>query len=350
MATFSIENIELKGVTCCVPSQIENNYDLDMSTQDIEKLIKSTGIKQRRIATEDVCTSDLSVEAAEDLIKNLEWNKNDIEILVFVSQTPDYVLPVTSTIIQDKLSLPKSTIAFDVPLGCSGYTYGLSIIASMMKSIGLKKGLLLAGDTISKMVSKKDKSTLPLFGDASSATALEFDASSEGIKFDLGSDGSGADSIIVKDGGYRNVINSKSFEMESISDGIERNSNQLVLNGMDVFSFGISQAPRTVNKLLKKFEIDKDLIDYFIFHQANMMMNKFIEKKLKLSSERVLYSLGEFGNTSSASIPITLVSHLNKQPILKDTNLLLCGFGVGLSWGTAQLNIKKDFKYSLIEK
>jgi 3-oxoacyl-[acyl-carrier-protein] synthase-3 len=350
MATFSISNIAIKGISCCVPKNKELNKDLTiMSIEEIEKFIDATGVEERRIANENTCTSDLCFHAAEKLMSDLNWAKEEIEILVFVSQTADYILPVTSTILQNRLGLSQDCIAFDVPLGCSGYVYGISIISSMMKSTGLKKGLLLAGDTISKIISKNDKTTTPLFGDAGSATALEFETDLKKTIFELGSDGSGKNAIIINDGGVRNQINNNSLEYIEIEKGVVRNSCQLVLEGMDVFSFGITQVPKSVNALLNKYEIDKDNIDFFIFHQANLMMNKMIAKKLKLSEDKVPYSLKKYGNTSSATIPLTIVTELKDKILGKEANLLLCGFGVGLSWGTMLAKKIKIESLNLIE-
>lgn len=350
MATFSVNNIAIKGISCCVPKNTERNIDLDILTQEeIQKFIDATGVEERRIATKEICTSDLCCEAAEKLIKDLNWQKEEIEILVFVSQTADYILPVSAAVLQDRLGLSTNCIAFDVPLGCSGYVYGMSIIASMMNSTGIKKGLLLAGDTSSKLLSKSDKSTVPLFGDGGSATAFQLDEKADTLLFDLGTDGSGYKTIIVNDGGSRNRTNSESLTYHTISPGIERNACQLILDGMDVFSFGISQAPKTVNKLIEKFEIDKDAINHFVFHQANLMMNKMIVKKLKLPVEKVPYSLKEFGNTSSTTIPLTIVTELKDSLTNTSQDLILCGFGVGLSWGTAKIRLDNVMISDLIE-
>lgn len=350
MATFSVNSISIKGISCCVPKNMERNIDLDILTQEeIQKFVEATGVEERRIATKEICTSDLCCEAAEKLIKDLNWQKEEIEILVFVSQTADYILPVSAAILQDRLGLSTNCIAFDVPLGCSGYVYGISIIAGMMKATGLKKGLLLAGDTSSKLLSKTDKSTVPLFGDGGSATAFEFDENADDLLFDLGTDGSGYKTIMINDGGSRNRINSDSLLYQTISPGIERNACQLILDGMDVFSFGISQAPKTVNKLIEKFELDKDSINHFVFHQANLMMNKMIVKKLKLPVEKVPYSLKEFGNTSSTTIPLTIVAELKNNLTNTTQDLILCGFGVGLSWGTAKIRLKNAVISDLIE-
>lgn len=338
MATFSISDIAIKGISCCVPKNKQLNRELSlMSSDEIEKFIEATGVEERRIADDKTCTSDLCFHAAEKLISELNWNKEDIEVLVFVSQTADYILPVSSVILQERLGLSNSCVAFDVPLGCSGYVYGMSIISSMMKATGLKKGILLAGDTSSKLLSQQDKSTVPLFGDAGTATAFEYDSNAKNLYFDLGSDGSGKNAIILKDGGARNRITQNSLEYHEYESGIKRNSCHLVLEGMDVFSFGISQAPKTINLLLEKFDLDKEKIDYFVFHQANLMMNKMIVKKLKLPQEKVPYSLQKYGNTSSATIPLTIALNLKEELITSAKEVIVCGFGVGLSWGTAKI-------------
>ena len=350
MATFSISDVSVKGITCCVPKNIAHNKDITfLSPEEISKFIETTGVEQRRIAPENMCSSDLCFEAAFSLIKELNWNEDEIEILVFVSQTADYILPVTSTILQDRLGLSKNCIAFDIPLGCSGYVYGLSVIAGMMKAAGLKKGLLLAGDVLSSRIGQNDKSTFPLFGDAGSATAFELTKSGVPMLFDLGSDGSGYKAIIIPDGAGRNMTSATSLEDDLISEGITRNKLQLGMDGMDVFSFGISEVPKTVNKLLSSYDLDKEKVDYFVFHQANMMMNKMIAKKLKLPDEKVPYSLKLFGNTSSVTIPLTVVTALKDAITDNDKNLILCGFGVGLSWGTAQVQFQKQTLLRLIE-
>lgn len=350
MANFSINQVAIRGIACCVPKNTECNSDLTIMTQEeIDRFSDATGVKERRVATKGLCSSDLCFEAAEKLLTDIGWNKNEIEILVFVSQTADYLLPVTSAILQDRLGLSKECLAFDMPLGCSGYVYGLSVISGMMQSTGLKKGLLLVGDTISKVISKRDKSTAPLFGDAGSATILELDENARPMNFNLGTDGSGFKTIIIPDGNSRNSFTNHSLEMKEFGDGIIRNNCQLVLEGMDVFSFGISQAPKSVNALVNHFAIDFNNIDFFVFHQANLMMNKMISKKLKLPVEKVPYSLTNFGNTSSASIPLTIVTELSHQVSFSKNQMLLCGFGVGLSWGSVSIEMNKIICPQLIE-
>jgi 3-oxoacyl-[acyl-carrier-protein] synthase-3 len=338
MALLTVNNVSIKGIAAAVPKEIALNTN--------EKFINTTGVIERRITPDSVCTSDLCEEAANKLIQDLNIDKSDIEILIFVSQTPDYQIPVTSTILQHKLGLSQSCICFDVPLGCSGYIYGLQIISSLISNGSIKKGLLLVGDTVSKQVNPKDQSTEPLFGDAGTATLLEYNESSSPMYFNLGSDGSGFQSIIIPDGGYRNRITESSLE-SYIIDGLERRKCDLHLDGIDVFNFGVSKVPKIINEFIDHFDIDLNSVDYFVFHQANKFMNDKIYKKLKINDDKVLTSLHKFGNTSSATIPLTIIHNLDS--IKKDTNLLICGFGVGLSWGSCYFKSNEIHCSKLIE-
>lgn len=334
MAFFKISNVEVKGIAACVPSHIDENINYPIPEEDIKKLISSVGIERKRVAGNDVCTSDLCCKAAEMLLADLKWQKEDIDCLIFVTQTPDYIIPASSCILQERLGLKEECYALDISLGCSGYVYGMSTIASLMTGGFFKKGLLLVGDTISKMSSKEDKSTWPLFGDAGTATAFEYNTEAENIYFHVATDGSGKDAIIINDGGYRNMVSDVSFEMKDYDGGIKRSDLNIVLDGMDVFSFAVSKAPQTINKLCENFEINRENIDYYIYHQANLFLNETVRRKMKIDKAKVPYSLKNFGNTSSASIPLTMVTEIREQLTTRKLNLIGCGFGVGLSWGS----------------
>lgn len=287
MSFLSVENVRIAGVSACVPKEVEEIKDFPLfSEADAENFSKTTGVERHRIAADNTCTSDLCLTAAETLMDELSWEKSDIDCLLFVSQTPDYRLPATSVILQDRLGLSTDCYTLDISLGCSGWVYALSVISSLMSHGSMKRGLLLAGDTILKFCSSTDKSTYPLFGDAGTATALEFSADeNNAMRFSFNSDGGGEKAIVIEDGGFRNPVQMKSFEKETISEGIERSKLDLVLEGMDVFSFGISRAPQSVNNLLNHFSIDIGSIDYFVFHQANKFMNEKIRKKLRTCFE-----------------------------------------------------------------
>ena len=344
----TIHNVELAGVSACVPKNVETNRDLEFEDFDVRRLIKTTGIEERRVASSSICTSDLCLSAAEKLIEEINWDKNDIKILIFVTQTPDYILPSTAHVVQSKLRLPSDCICIEVNEGCSGFVYGLFMLSSMMSSTKIDKGLLLVGDTISKICSPLDKSTRPLFGDAGTATALRY---KEGniFHFDIGGDGSSCNDIIIEEGGFRNPINDQSLAQIKIDKGISRAKNQLVLDGMNVFQFGISNPPKSIIDLLSYLDKSVEDIDFALFHQANRFMNENIRKKLKLPPEKVPYSLGKFGNTSSATIPLTLVNNLGQILNNSKQRLIFCGFGVGVSWATAYLETNNIVCPTLIE-
>lgn len=349
MSFASIEKVAIKGVVVCVPKQQESNFDYDwISEKERAKLIKTTGVENRRIAEETVSASDLSYKAAKELIEQLHWNKDEIDVLINVTQTPDYLIPSTAIILQNRLDLSTNCIAFDINLGCSGYVYGLYTIAKMLDGVNVKRGLLLAGDKSSHPVNFKDKSTYPLFGDAGSATALSFDEDTPAMHFKMNSDGAGYEAIIVRSGGLRQPATIESLATQKISEGIERAANELELNGMDVFNFATTKVPLQIKELLAQTNCDIENIDYFIFHQANKLMNELIRKKIKVSHEKVPYSLKDFGNTSSASIPLTMVRQL-KNELKQKQKLLLSGFGVGLSWASAIIDTENLTCPDLIE-
>lgn len=352
MAFRKINNITVKGISACVPAFIESNADLPVfnSSGEANKFIESTGVRYRHLVKDSgICTSDLCFAAANKLIYDLNWSQFDISCLIFVSQTPDYILPATSCILQDRLGLSNDCFCLDISLGCSGWVYGLSVISSLMANGNMKKGLLLVGDTATVTKSPKDKSTYPLFGDAGTATAIEYTEETNSMVFNFGTNGKGFRAIMIPDGGFRNFFNSQSFVEKEVEPGIVRNSLHSVLDGPAVFSFGISRAPRSVNSLLDEYGITKEEIDYFIFHQANLFMNEKIRIKLKIEPMKVPYSLEMYGNTSSASIPLTIVSQLSSQLKNGSYKLLTCAFGVGLSWASAVFDMKNCYCPAVIE-
>jgi 3-oxoacyl-[acyl-carrier-protein] synthase-3 len=332
----SLQNVRIVGISACVPKHVEENahYQL-LSLEERQRVIQSTGIQTRRTAAGQQCTSDLCFAAAEALLSELTWSRDEIDAVVFVTQTPDYTLPATAILLQDRLRLPKTSLALDINLGCSGYVYGLQVLASLLSAGGLRKGLLLVGDTMSKIISHRDRSVATLFGDAGTATALELAAGAPAMHFDFGSDGSGYEAIMIPDGQQRHPFNAQSLAVVDVADGISRSRCQLVLEGVDVFNFSIREVPKTVRNVLLLAGKEIDDIDAFVFHQANLFMNELIRKKLKIPIEKVPYSLRDFGNTSSATVPLTMVAGLRDRIMTSNMSVILCGFGVGLSWATA---------------
>lgn len=348
MAFLEFKNVRIAGISAGVPKQIFSNLHPDESDSiskeyTPEAFVQTTGVKERRVS-DTLTTSDLCYVAAEKLIEELQWDKKDINALIFVSQTADYFLPATSCILQDRLGLSKECYASDCSLGCSGWVYGLSQLASLMSTGEIRKALLLVGDAKKRIEASHD----PLFGHAGTVTALEFAEGASGFKFHFGTDGSGYDAIIIPDGGSRNQVTLNSFKKEEI-EGKDMNRLQTRMKGMDVFSFGISTAPKSIKKLAEHYGFDYQDADYFVFHQANMKMNNMIVKKLKLDPEKVPSCMYEFGNTSSASIPLTIVTQLKGKFEDRPTKFICCGFGVGLSWGTVEFETENIVVSELVE-
>nr|WP_321522372.1 ketoacyl-ACP synthase III [uncultured Macellibacteroides sp.] len=327
MAYLEIKNVRIAGISAGAPKQTICNLNLQNLSKDYDAaaFVETTGVYERHV--DDLTVSDLCIPAAEKLIADLGWSKDEIDAVVFVSQHADYILPATSCIIQNKLGLSKECFAEDIALGCSGWVYGLSNVCSLVSTGNIKKALLMNGDA-----KKRIKCEDALFGFAGTVTALEYKEGAESFKFHLGTDGSGYDAIIIPDGGARNQVSAKSFDLEEI-DGRKYTRLESRMKGMDVFSFGISTAPKSVKKLAEHFQFDYQECDYLLLHQANMKMNNMIAKKLKFAPEKVPSSMYNFGNTSSASIPLTIVTQLKERAAV-ETKYVCCGFGVGLSWGT----------------
>jgi len=349
MADLRFENVGIKAIAACVPSKIEYNKDLGylMPKEEIEKTINSIGIGERRIAERNVCSSDLCYMAADKLLSDNEIGRASIDALIFVSQTSDYHQPATACIVQNRLGLNKSTLCFDVNLACSGYVYGLSIAYSFATQMGCNRVLLLVGETMSKITSDYDKESKPLFGDAGTATLIEKGNYGNAI-FSLNTDGSGADVMIIPSGGFRKPSSKDAFEITEDKNGNKRNDYQFRMDGMDVFNFGMREEPKDIKHLLSLSNLAIDDIDLLIYHQANKFMTDFFTKRLKFSTEKTPYSLDRFGNTSSASVPLTIVSELkNKYP--EREKVILSGFGAGLSWGSVLLNLKQCQISDLIE-
>jgi 3-oxoacyl-[acyl-carrier-protein] synthase-3 len=339
VAKFSVNNVKIDAVYACVPSTKIKTSDYSLFNESESLLFeKTTGIIERRVANNEITCSDLCFQAAENLLSDLSIDPTEIEALIFVSQSPDYFLPATAVTLQDRLGLSQNCMAFDINLGCSGYVYGLSVISSLVKN-GLKKALLLAGDKSTISTSFNDKSTYPLFGDAGTATLLSYVTLAETFYFDLHSDGSGKDAIIIEYGHSRFPYNIFLDEEKEYEPGIKRSRNQLALDGMKVFNFALKEVAKSIEESLEFAQVEKEQIDYYILHQANKLINDSVRKKMKLAEEKFPMSIGHYGNTSSASIPLTICVTLREQIENKQLSLLLSGFGVGLSWANVILKM-----------
>ncbi|HNW56147.1 MAG TPA: ketoacyl-ACP synthase III [Bacteroidales bacterium] len=341
MGHLKFEGVKIAGISACVPAKTIENSQFGSSLfteEELKKTIDSIGVYQRHVSPSEICTSDLCFEAASELLEKLSVNREDVNAVIFVSQTPDYRLPATACILQDKLGLKKGTLAFDINLGCSGYVYGLSMAFSFLNQPAISKVLLLVGDTSSKNVSPQDKSSNLLFGDAGSATLIEKDSSASPVYCSLSSDGSGAKSLIIEGGGYR--LPSSEFTVK-VTEGPDKNlrsKENIFMDGPEIFNFTLREIPKDIIGLLDAANATVEDIDLFFFHQANKFMVDYLARKLKIPAEKYPLSLSSYGNTSSASIPLTIVDAENKLRAGR-TRLVLSGFGVGLSWGSMLLDL-----------
>lgn len=353
MSFLSIPNVKIKGIAACVPKRKEYNKQyLYLSPEELDKYITTIGVEERRCAVHDgsLCTSDLCFESANRLLDALSCDRTEIGVIVFVSHTADYKLPSTACILQERLGITKQCMAFDVPLGCSGFVYGLGIISSILQSGFIKKGLLLVGNTQSVYAYPKDQGTSLLFADAGSAMILEYDTNADSpFLFNFLTDGSGKDALIVPDGGCRNPFTIDSLKEYTDESGVVRTKLHEKMDGLEVFKFATGQVPKSINELIEKFNINKDSIDYLLLHQANKFLCEKIRKKLKFTEEQTPYNIDRFGNTSGTTIPLLLVTELRKQLESEKLNFIASGFGVGLSLGSVMFNTNKIIVPDLIE-
>ncbi|MBL7138701.1 MAG: ketoacyl-ACP synthase III [Bacteroidales bacterium] len=338
MALFSIPHVRIAGLAGAVPRTFRKTLDYSwISLRERQQLIQNVGVEQRRVAEKGMTTADLCYVAARQLIASLNWDAGSIDLLVFISQSGDYLVPPTSCILQDRLGLLKSCIAYDIGMGCSGYVYGLSAVGSMIATGAVKRTLMMVGDISTLTTSYKDKSSYPLFGDAGTATALEYSGEAPPLVFNLQTDGSGYQAIIIRDGRARHNLSRKSFGMKKISKGIIRSKLNLELDGIKIFNFSLREVVPNIKALLKHTGTELQDIDYIVFHQANKLINETLRKMLKAEKEKVPSSIQLYGNTSSASIPLTMITELRQQLSTGKQRLLLSAFGVGLSWGSVLL-------------
>lgn len=338
MPTFSLQAPTIEAIYACVPpNRIKTEEYPGFNAEQRALFTKSTGVIERRVADDKTTCSDLCYQAAVSLLSDLNV-KEEIDLVLFVSQSPDYFLPSTAVLLQERLGLTNQTMAFDINLGCSGYGYGLTTAAQFIQTGSARKVLLLVGDKSTLSTHPEDRSTTPLFGDAGTATLLGASTDPGAMVVDAGSDGKGNQAIIIPGGHSRHpygTFSNDSFEV----DGIVRTKNHLHLDGFAVFNFALQRVPLTLQRVLNAASFSMDDIDWVVFHQANKLISSTIEKKLKISPEKVLHSIESFGNTSSASIPLTIAWNADKGIPSKSFTWLLCGFGVGLSWSTVCLTM-----------
>ena len=336
MAYLQYEGVGITAMSAAVPRRVVKGreYTEVFSQEEANEIVDKTGIEERRFADAETCSSDLCFAAAEKLIADNNINKEEIDLLVFISQTPDYRMPATSCTLQHRLGLPNSSIAFDITLGCSAFLYGLSVVYGLMEKSGLRKALLLDGETRSKVYSPRDRRSAFLFGDGGVAALIERDPKFGKSTFSLNTDGSRADLIMIPAGGYRKMSSAETVVEKVIDEyGNMRSEEQGYMRGGDVFNFVIREIPKDIKKTVAYAEKVMDGFDYVVFHQANNFINSYIAKKMKLNTEKIPSTIAKFGNTSSVSVPLTIVSELQGK-LEGNKELLLTAFGVGMTWAT----------------
>lgn len=303
---------------------------------DEDKIENKIGIKSRRIANNDETSLDLGYKAALKVLQNTK--KEDIDFVLFCTQTPEYILPTGACVLQDRLGIPTSVGALDFNLGCSGYVYGLAICKGLLEARIASKILFVTADTYSKYIYAKDKGNRSIFGDGATASLITLGIEDKLGVFKLNSDGSGYDKLIIKNGGSKNKFNKKA-EIKNYGDGNKYNDNCIYMNGPEVFNFTINNIPKLIKDTLELNKLTLEDVDYFVFHQANKFMLNYLRRKIGIPIDKFHINLETTGNTVSSTIPIALFQALEAGKIKQGDKVLIAGFGVGLSWGATIIKL-----------
>ena len=355
MPKSSFHQAAVRAIVTAVPPEersIDDEIDLfGGNEKQIARLKKTIGLNKRRIVDALTTAADLCESAARHLMAQSALPAEQVDALICVTQTPDYAQPCNAAVLHGRLGLPKTCAALDVNLGCSGYVYGLWLAHMMVSSGGCHKVLLLAGDTISRIVHPRDRAVAPLFGDGGSATLIEREADGSPAWFSLETDGTGCEALIVPAGGFRQPSTPETQTESEDEAGNIRTPEHLFMDGAEVFNFSIQVEPAAVKDIAAYAGVELDAIDYFVFHQANRYILTNIAKRLKLDPSKVpMQTVERYGNQSSASIPSAICGELaGELTTASPRRLLLSGFGVGLSWASAILDCRKLWVCEIIE-
>lgn len=343
MNKTSIPHISMRGIAIALPEKIEFNHQLSdvLDDEDIERVSQTIGIYSRKVAGEEITAFNLMFQAIENLLKTTNISKKNIDCLVCITQTPDYLIPGNSFLLSHQLGLKTSVLTLDINAGCAGFTHGLIVLGKLISNGDIKCGLLVVGDTLTKLVNPQDKTERLLFGDGAAACVLEFDKKSKGLTACWRTIANDYHKLIVPAGGMRKPTTEDTKIVKIQEDGSYRSENDLIMDGAAVFSFSIKEVPELVNLALENCNLSHEDIDLFVFHQANKFMVDYIRKKLKLPEEKVPIFVEGIGNTSSASIPIAISRYALNQGINKISGrLCLTGFGVGLSLSSIIIEVE----------
>jgi 3-oxoacyl-[acyl-carrier-protein] synthase-3 len=334
MALTSIPACAIRAVCSCVPQRCFDNLreTTAFEPEEVDKVVKMAGVLTRHLASDKVCSSDLCFAAAKRVLERLQWTPETVDGLIFVTQSPDYFLPSTACLVHHWLGLSDRCAAFDVGLGCSGYPYGLWLASMMLTTGGLKRVLVLHGETPARFSDRSDRSVALLFGDAGSATALEADPSVDGGRwwFSLHTDGSGWHDLIIEGGGFRDRTPS------------DPRKHFVSMNGASIFNFAIKRVPALIEDTLRGSGVSRESIDYFILHQSNLFIMRYLARKMQVPAAKIPLTIQRFGSAGGPSVPLTLTQGGLARPADRALRLLLVGYGVGLSWGSALVDLRPD--------
>lgn len=329
----------IKAISYYLPEKVVTNSDLvrDFPEWSVEKVADKIGVSERHIAAADETSGDMAVSAAGILFREYSIDPSEVDFVILCTQSPDYFLPTTACIIQDRLGIPVKSGAVDINLGCSGFVYGLAIAKGLVVSGVAHNVLLLTSETYSKYIHPRDKSNRTIFGDAAAATLVSGNGFAEILDFTLGTDGKGAEKLIVHTGALKNreFRNDLSFD----ESGNPVSSDFLFMDGTEIFNFTLEMVPQLVSDTLQINSLVSDDINLYVFHQANKYMLNFLRRKIKIPEEKFYYSMDKVGNTVSSSIPIALAEALRGKKINHEDKVMIAGFGVGYSWAGNVLKI-----------
>lgn len=329
----------IQSVEYYLPEKIVTNKDISIKFPEWpeEKIFEKVGIRERHVAAEDETALDMAEKVCLKLFENNPTSKENIDFIVLCTQSSDYKLPTSACILQDRLGLPITIGALDYNLGCSGYEYGLALAKGLIIGQMARKVLLVTAETYSKYIHPKDKGNISIFGDAATATIVTTEGFAEICDFSFGTDGSGFEELIVKTGGAKNPEKLEEITLDENEHIVS--SDHIYMDGGSIFSFTLKQVPKMIKELLEKSNKNMSDIDLFIFHQANVFILEFLRKKLKIDVNRFYYCIEQFGNTVSNTVPIALCNAIKDNTLKDKHNIMLLGFGVGLSWSGCLLKL-----------
>ena len=332
MSICSTRPARIRAICSSVPERLFDNLNetTAFDRKDVEKVVKLAGVRTRHMASDQICSSDLCVAAAKRVLERLDWDPQTVDALIFVTQSQDYLLPSTACLVQHWLGLSDACAAFDVGLGCSGYPYGLWLASMMLAGGGPKRVLLLHGETPTRFSDRSDRSVALLFGDAGSATALEASGDGDDWWYSLHTDGSGWRDLIIEGGGFRDRF------------PLDAKKHFVSMNGAGIFNFAIKRIPPTIQETLAAAGVTRESIDYFILHQSNLFIMRHLAQKMGIPEAKIPLSIERFGSAGGPSVPLTLTQGGIQRPADRALRLLLVGYGVGLSWGSALLSLPPD--------